>query len=148
MHEKKKQRMVLEVENVGYGICEKASLQVSLSTLSLSLSSPISPKLFISSFSAAFYSSHFLSSYPYFLLPQASISSTAHPFVSLHPQPPPWQGGHLFLHMSQHAASLEILPPPYTHTHTPTSCQLSRGGEKKTFGPKGVYTCKQYLFSV
>ena len=139
MHEKKKQRMVLEVENVGYGICEKASLQVSLSTLSLSLSSPISPKLFISSFSAAFYSSHFLSSYPYFLLPQASISSTAHPFVSLHPQPPPWQGGHLFHHMSQHAASLEILPPPYTHTHSNKLPTLSGWWKKNLWSKRGLH---------
>ena len=110
--------MVPKVENVGYGICEKASLPVSLSALSISLSGPISPKLLISSFSEAFYSPHFLLSCPYFLLPQASTSSTAHHSVSLHPQQPPWQGGHLFHHTSQHAASLEILPPPYTHTHS------------------------------
>ena len=132
---------------MGYGICEKTSLPVSFSALSLSLSGPISPKLLISSFSATFYSLNFLSSCPCFLLPQASTSSTAHPSVSFHPQPPPWQCGHLFRHTSQHAASLEILPPPYTHTHTPTSCQLSRGGEKKTFGPKGLYTYVNNIYS-
>ena len=31
-----------------------------------------------------------------FLVLQASNSFIAHPSASLHPQPPPWQGGHLF----------------------------------------------------
>ena len=53
-----------------------------------------------------------------FLVLQASNSFIAHPSASLHPQPPPWQGGHLFCSTCpMQLVYLEVVPHSKQNVH-------------------------------